>query len=373
MMASSVTVIVKTSYLCNFSCDYCYEGRSSGGLMSIETAYNLVDTLASYSLRNNTPISFVWHGGEPLLLGVDFYQKIVDRQKSFGDGFQFQNYIQTNGDILNKNFAKFFVDNNFNVGVSLDGPQIIHDSQRRKKDGSSSFIRVLEGIHNMENYGRRPGIMSIFTKNTKRYIHEYYEFFASMNMSFRINPLLITGNMLNANSSDLFVTQEEYGDSLIHIYDQWISEKSHAFTIYPFDYIVRGLISGIPRSCSFIGKCHQYFKVDPEGNVRPCGKRDDEFILGNVKDNQFTEICQSDAMKKFEVARKSVENHCSGCEFYKICNGGCAISAQSFGGKLGDRDIYCDSYKRIFSHIRDSIYASMTQQPKLGEGHEHRN
>lgn len=178
-------------------------------------------------------------------------------------------------------------------------------------------------------------------------------------MSFRINPLLITGSMLDAHSSDLFVKQESYGKALVHIYNRWISENKHNFTIYPFDYIVRGLVSGIPRSCTFLGKCHHYFKVDPKGNVRPCGKRDDEFILGNVNKNDFIEIYQSELREKFQAARKDVTHHCSGCEFYKICNGGCAISSQSFGGDLSDRDIYCDSYKIIFSHIKNSIYESI--------------
>lgn len=147
--------------------------------MNIETAFNLIDMMANYSSIHHAPISFVWHGGEPLLLGLGFFQKIVDRQNSFGQNFQFRNYIQTNGDILDNDFAKFFVDNHFNVGVSLDGPRIIHDSQRKKKDESGSFDRVLEGISNMESYGVRPGIMTIFTKNTEKHIDEYYEFFSS--------------------------------------------------------------------------------------------------------------------------------------------------------------------------------------------------
>lgn len=353
-----VTYIVKTSLDCNMRCAYCYEGdRMNGSYMSEDTLRMFISNVGEYSKETNSRAYFIWHGGEPLLAGKDFYQLVVDQQKAVGKGFEYVNSIQTNGVLLDDEYADFFIDNKFAVGVSLDGPRIIHDAQRFGATGKKgTFDEVYAALVKMDDRGTRPGALAVFTRNTLNHLDEFYDFFRDRSMSVKINPLIYDGRAKSALANDLQVTPKEYGDALIHLFDRWVQEPEFNFTINPLMNIVQSITSGRVTQCSHGGQCYNYFKVFPEGDIHMCGMTPySEHVLGNINEMPFSDIYKSPEREKYIQIKSSMKEICGKCDYYNICHGGCTNSAYTRHGTLQARDHWCESNKKIFGHIKETI------------------
>jgi len=358
------TIIIKTSYDCNLSCNYCYEGQKPKKLrLSLDLAKKIISTFINQF--PNKKIEFIWHGGEPLLLGQEFYEQIIEYQKNLGKQEQIKNSIQTNGLLLSDKFLNFLVSNHFNIGISLDGSKQIHDAQRVTRNNGATFDKVFESFQRLrkanELYKKKsnPHALSVFTRNTLQHLDEFYEFFKENKMSVKINPLMSVGNA--ADSSDLFVSPHEYGQALVYLFERWVNEKSPDFSIEPFPRMIRSLVTGKGETCVFSKACaNQYLSVDPEGNITPCGRwGKDDYYLGNIETEILDSILSSSQFIAYKDGRNKTDTVCKGCRYMNICNGGCAFSGFMVDQSLSAKDFYCESYFMLFESMEKSLRTSL--------------
>jgi len=324
------------------------------------------------SLPDKKYITFLWHGGEPLLMGVDFYKKAVEFQKEYANGKEIKNTMQSNAILINDSYLDFFEENRFSVGSSMDGPEHIHNMNRIYQDGSGSFKDVLSGLEKIwarnkkirerTPKGERPhhlggGVITILTKKNIERLDEIYEFFKSRKLSFKLNPLIKSGNALN-NYEDFGIGPSEYGEALVKLFDKWYNEPGEGIDIDPLSQIIGDLITRKPHSCSFSKNCGESFiSIGPRGDIYPCGRFDGDLKnrLGNIHTSSLEKLIQLNKTSKMEL--KSCKNikSCMDCSYEDICNSGCRHNAYMVRGKLTDKDFYCASYKMLFKHIEEKI------------------
>lgn len=358
------TIIIKTSFNCNLRCSYCYEGNKvSNKKINIETTKKILSEVAFYN-PPNWQTHIIWHGGEPLLMGLDYYREAVEFQKSLAPNIRFRNSIQTNGILLSNEFIDFFSENNFHIGLSLDGPAIIHDSQRFSINGKNSFVHVFETIGRIQQRTgetKKLGALAVFTRTTLENLDEFYDFFKENNLGVQINPLIRKGSAESSLPTDMFVTPREYGRALIYLFDKWVSESNYSISIQPFENILKSFVTGKPQNCSFSKNCFSdYISFDPDGNIVPCGRWDKEdFCYGNIHQHTLQQALSSRDYEYYQTERTKVSRLCADCVHYEICNGGCSFSGYIKNRDLSEPDYYCESYKMLFSHMKDIVASNI--------------
>ena len=356
------TIIVKVTNNCNLSCSYCYEGDNfSSHFIEWETVQNTILKTLDY-VDPETTIKFIWHGGEPLLIGLDFYEKIIDLQEKVGKGQKIINSIQTNGILLSERIIKFLIENNFRIGISIDGPPIIHDSQRLFSNNQGSFDQVFKSVLILRKYyansDNRISAISVFTKNTYNHLDEFYNFFKNQKINVKINPLLMSGRAnLNYFRQNLFITPYEFGSGLINLFEKWIAEDEYVFNIEPFKNVIMSMVTGNTFSCIFSGHCYdRYLSINPHGDIVPCGRwNSDQFLYGNINFDSIETSLNSFDCYRFKQQRIIAENKCKKCKYFGICHGGCPFSGYLRRSNLSDPDYYCEGYKMLFSHIEHKL------------------
>lgn len=349
--------IIKTTYDCNLRCRYCYESdRQPSEKMNFSTLSSLISKIGKYAVRTQNAAEFIWHGGEPLLAGIDFYKKAVQLQKDVEGNFDYINSIQTNGILLDNNFADFFNENKFFVGISIDGPPTIHNSQRIGQSKKDNYREVYSALVRMDERGNRPGALAVFTRKTLEYIDEFYEYFRDRSLSVKLNPLIKDGRAKSKDGAHLHITPEEYGYGLIYLFNRWVKEPELTFTINPLYNYIRSIISSKVYECNQSGSCFNYFKIFPNGNVSLCGFQPyKNNILGNINNIDLELIINSSIRENYIKIKSSIKNSCGSCEYFGICNGGCTNSTYNRLGSLLKSDYWCESKKMIFKHIENHV------------------
>lgn len=365
-------VIVKPTINCNLGCVYCYEGKNTyrGQRMNYDTLRNTIVKFARYN-GPQAETQFIWHGGEPLLMGLEFFTKIVEIQDELGPERTFSNGIQTNGTLITGEFCDLFEERDFGVGVSLDGPQWLHDLQRPYPNGRSSFDDVMAGIalirgRQTSNNGHPvcDGVLAVLTRNTLANRDEFYEFFQSRKLNFKVNPIYYEGRGGDVRE-DLGIEPGEYGKAMMALFDHWFYRDGSFLTIDPLDEMLGNLITGRSRSCRFAESCYKkYLEVAPNGDVYPCAGRNLRiFCLGNINEKSLEEILASPVLERFKTERMQLPEHCASCNYFSICHGGCIRQAFMQQERLSDRDYYCPSYKVLYEHLRQVLLQELGTVP----------
>lgn len=301
-------------------------------------------------------------------MGIKFFENVFEIQKVLEPDYHFINKIQMNGTLLNNDFLDLFREHHVRIGVSLDGPQPIHDTHRPYPDGKGSFDDVMAGIqllnescsngHGQSNiqsiWGK--GALAIFTTNTIAHKDHFYHFFEQQNLNLKINPLFFEGRGRDVQH-DLGLTPKEMRNVMVDLFDEWFYQDPPTIFIEPFGEIVRNLITGQPQACIFSGKCQDKFlHVAPDGDIYLCGLWPSEkFCLGNINTRDVPEILASPILQHVEQERNLTKEHCSQCEFYAICNSGCLRRSFAKRGNFADHDEHCPYYKRLFTHLHQAM------------------
>ncbi|MGB8648383.1 MAG: radical SAM protein [Anaerolineae bacterium] len=347
------TLIMKVASACNLACAYCYDRirqkRSHSYVMS--------NTVLERSIREYLAISdpkplFIWHGGEPLLAGKEFFEKVIDLQKQYKhDGQDIANGIQTNGFLLDEEWVSFLAQNKFDVGISLDGPQSIHDRNRLTNDGVGSYQQVMRGVEELKRANVNFGVLSVVTRDSVDHPDEIYDFFKQHAIkSFDLLALM-------DKTSDRAITLKEFGDFMIRMFDRWMEDNDPSVHIRYFDNQLRGILRGKPSLCYFAGKCTNFMSVDTDGDVYPCDNLASfqELKLGNILLTSLPKILSSVPYEEFVSAVNAPNPECQNCEFLAACHSGCTYDRYVRRGKISDKSSYCGAQKRIFSHIQAHV------------------
>jgi uncharacterized protein len=347
-------LIKPASALCNLDCAYCFyldrETDPYAGLparkMSLETLERLVSGFLEYSYPNST---FAFQGGEPTLCGLEFFEKLVGLQVKHGrDGQNVSNAMQTNGMLLDEDWCKLFRGYNWLIGLSLDGPEPLHDLYRKNRGGSGTWRRVVQSAETMKKHKVDFNILCVLSQANVEKPREVYKFFRSLGVdNVQFIPLAEFGS--DGSRLPFTITAEQYGRFLCEIFDLWWPHR-RSMRIRFFDNLAESLAGQMPGSCTLQEKCDSYVVVEYNGDVFPC----DFFVesgwkLGNLNEDSFDAIARRRI--RIEFSNKKTIRHpaCDACEYETVCWRGCPHTRRAARGQFEDLDYFCGAYKMIFA------------------------
>ena len=356
--------------LCNMRCKYCY-------YLDKAALYDYRQPLMSYELLeryiraniegNNSPvIAFAWHGGEPLLAGKEFFRKAVALEQKYAEGRTVENSIQTNGLFLDDEWCAIFRDNNFLVGVSIDGPEHIHDAHRVDAGGQPTFARVMKGIERL--YRNRVEYNTLTTVN----IHsegrgaEVYNFLRGISVFMQFLPvaeLLCDGRIQSpeAQKADIApwsVSAKGFGEFMCDVFDIWVKKDVGRRYVQLFDATLALMVGVQPSVCSLCETCGSGLTVEHNGDVYCC----DHFVypeykIGNIHTDRLADLAYCDRQFEFGVAKRALlPRECRHCKYYNLCHGECPKHRfiDDNRGEYG-KNYLCEGYKHFYDHTAQAM------------------
>lgn len=361
-MSEQVTVIISPVDDCNLACRYCVDPRTRTGVqMSLATLESCITKVAEYSKSHGKPTRFIWHGGEPLLAGRDFYQNVVELSTWLKrKGYVISHSMQTNATLLTPENADFFVNHKFAISFSLDGPRHLNDLTRCYPNGESTFSDAIKGIQAYKDLTGSANVICVLTSANISMVEEIFEFFKEHGIAIQFNPWY----EVPGAATNLRLNPKQYAAAIIKLYDVWFNE------INP-DYVGLDITSHElfcmclcrePISCWFRENCQlgEIYGIDPSGNVLPCSRfyGTQKFIFGNIDTiHSFDEIASSPRRVELQQRHIRVQG-CDECSYHSICNSGCMQHAYAQYGSVDYKDPLCSAYHEIFSHVSYSIQSA---------------
>ncbi|MGC9291754.1 MAG: anaerobic sulfatase-maturation protein [Acidobacteriaceae bacterium] len=376
--------------ICNLDCKYCFYLEKEALYPNDQKWAMHPDILESYIRQyiNAQPtdvVYFAWQGGEPTLLGLDFFRKVVELQKKYANGKQIENSFQTNGVLLDDAWGGFFSENKFLVGISIDGPQRLHDAYRVDKGGIGSFHRTMAGMKTLKRNGVSYNTLTTVHRANSCHPLEVYRFLREQGSGhMQFIPIIERKTsqtthdgltlVLPTYAADAQVTEwsvgpEQYGRFLCIIFDEWIRRDVGKQFVQLFDVSLE-MWSGQEASlCVFRRKCGQALAMEHNGDLYSC----DHFVypedkLGNIMETQLTELVDAPQQKKFgEDKENTLPKYCQRCDVQFVCNGECPKHRflTTPDGEPG-LNYLCAGYKMFFHHV-DPYMQFMAGQLRQGQ------
>ena len=359
--------------LCNLACKYCYYLEKTNLYKENTSKFVMSDSLLEkfieeYINSQTMPqVLFTWHGGETLMRPLSFYQKVVELQKKYANGRTIDNCIQTNGTLLNKEWCKFFHDNHWLVGISIDGPQEFHDEYRKNKQGKPSFMKVMQGIHLLNKYQVEWNAMAVVNDYNADYPLEFYHFFKELGCRYiQFTPIVerihahADGRHLahalqkDENLADFSVSPEQWGNFLCTIFDEWVKNDVGEYFIQIFDATLANWMGAQPGVCTMAPTCGHAGVMEFNGDVYSCDHFVfPEFKLGNIYEKSLIELMYSEKQIQFGQQKKdSLPDKCKECNYLFACNGECPKN-RFLTTKDGEPGLnyLCKGYYQFFDHV----------------------
>lgn len=357
--------------LCNLNCNYCYyldKADIYGGHEPRMTEEVLEQCVRKYIEANEaSDVNFCWHGGEPLVMGLDFYRKAVEFQKRYGEGKNIHNTLQTNGTLLTREAAEFFRDNDFLLGISLDGPGYIHDRYRKDKGGAPTFGKVMDAIRLMQDCGTQFNTMSTVNRMSEGHGLEVYQFLKSIGSHYmQFMPVvehtvrkgtrdyIVHPGTEGARIAPWSVSPLAFGKFLCDIFDEWVCNDVGQYYVNHFDCTLAMWCGMQPGTCTYGETCGGNAIVEHNGDLYAC----DHFVypeyrLGNVLEDDFVEMMTSEKQIAFGISKRNMlPRKCLQCKYYFACRGECPKHRfnRTDSGETG-LNALCDGYFKYFTHV----------------------
>jgi uncharacterized protein len=362
--------------VCNLNCTYCYylekeklyPNDPQRWFMSEKILERFV---SQYILASSEPaILFTWHGGEPVMRGMEFFEKVIALQRKYADGRVIGNTIQTNGTTLTDDWCRFFRDHQFLVGLSIDGPAHCHDRYRKYKGGQPSFEKTMKGVELLQKHGVEFNTLSVVNNYNSRFPLEVYRFLKDIGSHYmqftpiveRINPQTLSKDLLHqpSNSTILPEFTEEtvapcnYGNFLISIFDEWVRKDVGDYFVVTFDCVLANWIGVPPPLCIYAKTCGHAGVVEYNGDVYSC----DHFVfpeykLGNITEKSLLDCMNSPFQRQFGMnKRDSLPSYCKRCEWLDLCTGECPKNrtVSTPDGEPG-LNYLCPGFKKFYAHV----------------------
>ena len=375
--------------ICNLNCRYCfylekeylYQTDPAKIFMSADVLESFIQQKLETSA--NPTESFTWQGGEPTLLDVDYYRRILTIQQKYANGKKVKNAFQTNGILLNDEWCRFFAENDFLIGISIDGPEEIHDHYRFDKIGRPTFSSVLQGVELLKKHGVSFNTLTVVNDHNATKPRQVYEFLKDIGSQFQQYIPIVERKRINSNDdrqelvlpdtdqariTDWSVKSEQYGKFLIDIFDTWIRNDVGNIFVQLFDVALE-VWSGLPASlCIFSETCGRALALEHNGDLYSC----DHFVfpeyrLGNILEQPLPTLVNSDQQIKFGNDKQNrLPEFCQRCDAKFICQGGCLKNRfmTTATGETG-LNYLCQAYKTFFKHI-DPYMNFMTGELRRG-------
>jgi len=375
--------------LCNLNCEYCFYLEKQA-LFGPDENYRMSDGVLSAFITNYvksqpTPVvEFVWQGGEPTLLGIDFFKRVVQLQKQFAGAKTITNSLQTNGTLLDEDWCHFLKKHNFMVGISLDGPKEIHDRYRRDRKGTGTFDKVMRGLKLLQKHKVEYNVLACVARETARRPLDVYHFFKKEGVEFiQFSP--VVERVTDGGSAQLglrlagpaaldreeretdvtpwSVIPEEYGDFLIDIYEDWVRHDVGTVFVMNFEWVLNAWIGNPSPVCVYAETCGRSVVIEHNGDVYACDHCVyPEYRLGNIKTDRLSGMVERSLQSGFGVKKEAVlPGWCKECEVLAACHGGCPKHRfeKTYCDEPGLQYL-CPGYKKFFFHIRKYLRVMAT-------------
>lgn len=366
--------------LCNLDCNYCYyldKAEIYGGKEPVMTLEMLETCIREYIAANDVQeVMFNWHGGEPLVLGLDFYRKAVALEQKYAGDKIIRNTIQTNGTLLTQEWASFFRNNDFLVGISVDGPQDIHDKYRKDKGGAPTFDKVMRGVSLLYRNNVQYNTMTTVNHASEGRGLEVYEFLKSIGSRYMqfmpvvehvkypegkngkplkyARPHIVDPSEEGASIAPWSVGSMAFGKFMCEIFDSWVLADVGRYFVNLFDAALARWCGVMPGTCAYAETCGGNSVIEHNGDVYPC----DHFVypqyrLGNILENDLRTMMTSQEQVRFGISkRNSLPGRCVRCRYRFACNGECPKHRFNVteSGQTG-LNALCDGYFMFYSHV----------------------
>jgi len=297
-------------------------------------------------------VNFGWQGGEPTLRGLNFFKKALRLQEKYKpEGWQIENSIQTNAVLIDDQWAKFLKDNNFLVGVSLDGPAELHNRYRKDKKGKETHKQVMAGIKKLKEYEVEYNILAVVNNINAQKPVEVYHFFQDIGAEF-IQFIPIVEKNRKGKTTTRSVKAKDYGMFLIRVFNEWINDLGDTY-IQIFEESVSAWAGFGTNLCIFNEECGKAAVMEHNGALYSCDHFvDPEYKLGNIYHDSILEMMNSQKQQNFGKAKKEKLNQkCFDCEYLFICNGGCPKNRILDINDDYKLNYLCEGYKLFFAYI----------------------
>jgi len=375
--------------MCNLNCEYCFYLEKQA-LFAADEKYRMSDKVLSafitqYIASQPTPVvEFVWQGGEPTLLGIDFFRRAVDLQKPFLKRKAITNSLQINGTLLTAEWCQFLKKNNFMVGISLDGPKEIHDRYRRDRKGKGTFDQVMRGLKLLQEHKVEYNVLACVARETAKHPLEVYRFLRGEGVEFiQFTPVVERHSDSSSKEIGLrlagpaaldkkdqqggvtpwSVIPEEYGDFLIAIYEEWVRHDVGTVFVMNFEWVLNAWIGNPSPVCVHARTCGRSVVIEHNGDVFACDHCVfPQYKLGNIMSATLPNMVAKSLRSGFGLAKETaLPRWCSDCEVLAACQGGCPKHRfeRTYYDEPGLQYL-CPGYKKFFMHIRKYLRAMAT-------------
>jgi len=377
--------------ICNLDCQYCFYLEKQK-LYPDEQRWQMPDDVLAEYVRQYIQsqaapeIHFAWQGGEPTLLGVDFFRKTVALQQQFAGGKTISNALQTNGTLLDDEWCEFLAANKFLVGLSIDGPRELHDQYRPDKGGKPTYDAVMRGLELLKKHHVEFNTLTVVNRANSQRPLEVYSFLRNIGSRYiQFIPVVerkaatTTAGLgldfaapFEAESpvTEWSVDATQYGRFLCAIFDEWVRRDVGETFVQLFDVALENWAGVGSSLCVFAEKCGSALAMEHNGDLYSCDHYVyPQFHLGNIMNSSLGEMVQSDAQKKFGSDKlDSLPRYCRECEVRFACNGECPKHRfiKTPDGEAG-LNYLCPAYKQFFKHI-DPYMRMMVQLLEAGRG-----
>lgn len=348
---------------CNLACTYCYYLDKATLLKNGQPArmsHRLLERfIRQYIEAQPGPqATFVWHGGEPLLLGMDFFHRVLALQRPFLHSHRIENHVQTNGTLIDASWARFFKDNHFLVGLSLDGPEHLHDAFRLTRQGGGSFAAVMKGWEQLRDHGVEVNILSVVNRANVAQPLEVYHFFKAIGARYiQFTPVVKPNTHPCSEVKDAIPSALAYGQFLTTIFDEWVKEDVGEVFVTTFDATLAGYLNVEPGTCVYAATCGHAAALETNGDLYSC----DHYVappykLGNLMEKTVTELMLSPQQKAFGLAKANLPSVCLQCKHLPLCRGECPRHRFiNLAGEPYPLSYLCPGLKHYFDHTEKAM------------------
>ena len=375
--------------LCNLDCEYCFYLEKKA-LFGSGEQYRMAEAIlsrfiANYIASQPTPVvEFVWQGGEPTLLGIDFFRRVIELQKPYAGQKTITNSLQTNGTLLTDEWCEFLKKHNFMTGISLDGPKEIHDRYRRDPNGKGTFEQVMRGLRLLQKHNVEYNVLACVARETANQPLDVYRFFRDEGIEFiQFSPVverlpdecsarhglhLAGPPALDTVEQQTHVTPwtvipEEYGDFLIAIYEEWVRHDVGKIFVMNFEWALNAWIGNPSPVCIHAKQCGRSVVLEHNGDVYACDHCVyPHYRLGNVVTDALSNMVEKSRQSGFGITKETaLPQCCEGCDVLAACRGGCPKHrfVKTYYAEPGLHYL-CPGYKNFFHHIPKYL-RTMTQ------------
>ncbi|MBN2010742.1 anaerobic sulfatase maturase [candidate division KSB1 bacterium] len=341
---------------CNMACNYCFY-LDKVRLFPDNAVHRMADdvleaTIGQAMQQSGTEMSFAWQGGEPTLMGLDFYRKAVDLQQKYGQGKVVGNGLQTNGILLDQQWTAFLKQHEFLVGLSIDGPEHVHDHYRHMHGGSGSWQKVSDRAKMLFDSDVAVNALAVVNNYSVQFPDEIYHYLKSAGFSFmQFIPCVEPAPLHPGKTTSFSVSPKQFGQFLQKLFDLWIADFESGqptTSIRYFDSLFHSYVGLTPPECTLLPECGVYTVVEHNGDVYSC----DFFVepawkLGNIMNDQLIDMLNSDQQRQFGQRKSDLADQCKACGWLHQCYGGCPKDRLGSGKQVS---YLCDAFQSFLAY-----------------------